>query len=144
MAADLKARRFSVPFTGGSINATYGLLDALFPGTLNQIVLEPITKAVSVNAHTRTKWPGGPSITVDAHNYDKKRYPSGSGSGIATGEMIRIQVNGEWWSARLEGPHYRFCDFLKQKDFILANGILWKGERSTRTYGPFGGALEVN
>ena len=144
MPADPKARRFSLPFTGGSLNATMGLLQKLVPAGLNTVFLNDETYTVNVDTHTRRKFPGGPATTVQSHTYTARRYPKGSGSGIATGENIRIYVDGEWWSARLTGSHYRFNNWLKNSDFLVQDGIIWKGERSKETYGPFGGSNSPN
>lgn len=135
MALDPKTRKVAMNFTGGTLTASLGLLEAIW-GPQLAAPMDPETATVSVSGYTRQRLIGGATKTVSANTYTRKKYPVGSGAGAAGGEAIALQVGGKWWTARLSGSHQAFCDFLRGSSFQMAGPLVWKSERGT-SYGPF-------
>jgi hypothetical protein len=135
MAVDPNARKLTVGFSGGSLTATKGLLEALFgPELAQQAAAETIS--VARRSHQRFRVIGGDSTSVSGSNYDRKRFPQGGDSGAGGGEPIRLFVDGDWWTARLSGSHQSFCKFLESSSWGSGENAIWKSERGT-SYGPF-------
>lgn len=135
MAIDPNARKISLPFPGGSITATRGLLNALFGEELVTAGTTG-TSNVSVKSHTRVRVIGGPGTSIGANTYSRKRFPSARSNGGAGGEAIAFLVGGDWWTARLTGSHQDLCDWLEGANWASNSTILWRSEKGTK-YGPF-------
>ena len=122
-------------FPGGSLSASRGLLVALFgPELVN--ASQTGTASVSVQGHSRTRVIGGPSISVSATSYNRKKFPSARSNGGAGGEAIRMLVAGDWWTARLTGSHQDFNAWLEGSNWGSGNTALWRSEKGSK-YGPF-------
>lgn len=139
MALDTKARKVALNYPGGSLTATQGLLEAIFGPNLTGAGDAVTTSTVSVSGHTRVRVIGGPSTSIGATNYVRKKYPVAVNGGAAGGEAIQLLVNGKWWTARLSGSHQEFADFLTGASFFLSGALFWRSEKGTQ-YGPFGGS----
>lgn len=137
MAVDPNARKISLPFPGGSLTATRGLLVALFGQDLVNAGLSG-TASVSVKSHSRQRVIGGPSTSVSATSYTRKKFPAASSNGGSGGEPIALLVNGDWWTARLTGSHQDFNSWLEDSTWGSGQNALWRSEKGTK-YGPFSG-----
>jgi hypothetical protein len=137
MTLDPLARKLAMNFPGGTLTASLGLLRAIWGPDLGGQAAAPAVVSVSVSGHTRQRVIGGPTKTISANTYSRKKYPVGSSAGAAGGEAIALQVNGKWWTARLSGSHQAFCDFLVGSTFYQNAPLFWRSERGS-SYGPFG------
>lgn len=135
MAMDPLARRLTIGFPGGSLNAARGTLEALFGEALVEQQLNE-TAEVTRRSHSRVRVIGGESTGVASANYTRTKYPQGSAAGAAGGEPIRMFVDGDWWTARLSGSHQAFNAFLEGSSWGSGKNAIWKSERGT-PYGPF-------
>jgi hypothetical protein len=143
MALDPKARKVALNYPGGSLTATQGLLEAIFGPDLTGAGDSVTTASVSVSGHSRVRVIGGPSKTVSAFSYSRKKYPVAVNGGAAGGEPIALLVNGKWWTARLSGSHQEFADFLTGASFFLSGALFWRSEKGTQ-YGPFSGVVAAD
>lgn len=135
MAIDPLAKEISIGFTGGSISATRGLLQALFGPNLTN----PATgtsRSVTRPPHPRIRIIGGSETQVDGSTTTRIKYPSGASNGGAGGEPIRFIIGNDEWTARLSGSHAKFNNFLKAGAWTGSQTIMWKSEKG-RPYGPF-------
>jgi hypothetical protein len=142
MAVDPLAKEISIGFTGGSISATRGLLQALFGPTLTN----PATgtsQSVTRQAHQRIRVIGGDATNVQSSTTTLIKYPSGSSNGGAGGEQIRFISGGKEWRARLTGSHAKFNEFLEAGNWTGGQTIMWKSEKG-KPYGPFVATPPVN
>jgi hypothetical protein len=140
------AKVFTVNFTGGgALTATKGLLDAIFgAGALTTGSCSAPTETVSVKNHSRTRRIGGPSTPVAGYTYSLKTYPTTPKNARSGGEAISLNVNGEWWTARLSGSHQNFMAWLCANTNTLAvDALYWKSQHGTN-YGPVGPGLTTN
>lgn len=137
MALDPNASKVSIPFNGGSLTATKGLLTALFGEELVQVASTG-SQPVTVKSHSRVRVIGGPSTNVAGTSYTRTKYPSSSSNGGAGGEAIALYVDGDWWTARLTGSHQDFNAFLQNATWASGELAIWRSEKGTK-YGPFGG-----
>ena len=112
MAADPKARKFSINWSGGYLTATRGLLESLYGPNFMDTVGAGKAKDIAVKGHTRTRVIGGPATVVAPHSYSLIDYPRKLKGGSAGGQPILIQVGDNWWSARLGGSVQDFKAFL--------------------------------
>lgn len=142
MAVDPLAKEISIGFTGGSISATRGLLQALFGPTLTNPAIG-IPQQVTRNQHPRIRVIGGGSTEVQASITNRIKYPSGSSNGGAGGEPIRFVLGAKEWTARLTGSHSKFNEFLEAGNWTGTQSILWKSEKG-KSYGPFVATPPVN
>ena len=115
MAADPKARKFSLTFEGGYLTATRGLLEAIWGTDFLSTAGAGVSKSVAVKGHARQRVIGGPSKTVGAYAYTLIDYPRKVKGGAAGGQPILIENGGSWWTARLGGSVQDFKEFLKGK-----------------------------
>lgn len=138
MATDNKAKKLTLNFPGGSLTATRGLLETMFGEDFAGLTNEPIVSTVSVTGYTRKRVIGGPSTSVAANTYTRSKYPTSVSGGAAGGEAIMINLDGDFWTARLSGSHQDFAAFLAANDGPLTQSIFWKSEKGT-SYGPFPG-----
>lgn len=135
MAVDPNARKLTIGFSGGSLTATKGLLEAVFgPDLVKQATDETIS--ISRRSHQRFRVIGGAATSVGGSSYTRKRYPQGGQSGAGGGEPIRLFYGGDWWTARLSGSHQSFCQFLRSSEWGSGENAIWKSEKGT-SYGPF-------
>lgn len=122
-------REFTISFPGGSITSTKDVLQHIFADPSKLDVCNPETKAVIRREHKRTAYPGGPQTTVRETPYIKKNYSNGGTSRAAGGEPIRVLINGDYWTARLNGSHQAFMDYLCSNREALAPGFnYWKSQ----------------
>jgi hypothetical protein len=112
MAADPKARKFSLTWSGGYLTATRGLLEALYGPTFMDTVGAGQAKNIAVKGHSRTRVIGGPSKTIAPHSYALIDYPRKVKGNSAGGQEIKIQYGDAWWSARLGGSIQDFKQWL--------------------------------
>jgi hypothetical protein len=141
MAQDLLASRVSVGFTGGTITATRGLLEAVFGA---QFVKDGLTgeKQISRRAHTRRRKIGGPSTSVASAQYSVPAVSASSGGQALGGEAVRVLVGGKWWTMRLTGSHKAFNALLGSGLFEGGKVVFWRAE-SGKKYGPYTGATSI-
>lgn len=132
---DLKARKVTIPFNGGSVTGTIGLLEAVFG---EQLVADQQGKltAVARRAHSRRRVIGGPSESVAAASYNLTSYGARGNGPASGGEPIQVFYAGDWWTMRLTGSHTAFDGFLKQGGFAGGKVVLWRSEKGTK-YGPY-------
>lgn len=135
MALDPNARKVTIPFPGGSITATRGLLNALFGAELVTAGTTG-TSNVSVGSHQRVRVIGGPAKTIAANTYARKKFPSARSNGGSGGEPVAFLYGGDWWTARLTGSHQDLCSWLEGANWASNETILWRSEKGTK-YGPF-------
>lgn len=135
MAVDPKLRQTTIPFNGGSITATRGLLEAVFG---DQLVADNSVRTVSVErrAHSRTRVIGGSTTAVAAAEYTLTKYGKRSSGSAAGGEDVVFVVDGEPWTMRLTGSHEALDNFLKQGGFAGDKVVMWQSAKGT-TYGPY-------
>jgi hypothetical protein len=136
VATDPLARKLALNFPGGTLTATRGLLQAVWGPDLGGAATDPAVATISVSGHTRQRVIGGPTKTISANTYTRKKYPVGGSAGAAGGESVALQVGGKWWTARLSGSHQAFNDFLRGSVFFQNAPMFWRSERGT-AYGPF-------
>jgi hypothetical protein len=135
MAVDSNARFMTIGFPGGSLTAKRGVLVSLFgPDLINTSALA--TRTVSRKAHSRVRVIGGPSTSVDATSFTAQRFPSAGTSPNATGESIRLLIDGDWWTARLSGSHQSFNKWLKDSTWGSGKAAMWRSQKG-KPYGPF-------
>ena len=125
MAADPKARKFSLSWEGGYLTATRGLLEDLYGPDFMDTVGAGVAKTVAVKGHTRQRIIGGAAKTVGAYSFNIVKYPRKVKGGAAGGQKILIQSGGSWWSARVGGSIQDFKAFLSgvgkpAKSFIFS------------------------
>lgn len=136
MPVDTNARKLSLGFTGGSLTATRGLLVQIFGEALvQQNELQEIT--VNRAGHSRVRVIGGDSTAVKSSSYTRKRYGTSNRGAAAGGEAIRIFVDGDWWTARLNGSHQAFNAWLGGSTWASGKVVMWQSEKG-KGYGPFG------
>jgi hypothetical protein len=112
MAVDPKTRNFSLTWDGGYLTTSVGVLTALYGADFAQKVGAGKAKSITVKGHTRTRVIGGPSKTIAAYGYNVIDYPRRVNGGAMGGQPIRIEVDGDWWTARLGGSVQDFKEFL--------------------------------
>jgi hypothetical protein len=112
MAADDKARKFSLTWDGGYLTATRGLLEALYGPDFMKTVGAGKAKTISVKGHSRVRVIGQPAKTIGAYSYAEIDYPRKMKGGAAGGQQIAINYGNAWWSARLGGSIQDFKAFL--------------------------------
>jgi hypothetical protein len=141
MAQDLLASRVSVGFSGGTLTATRGLLEAVFGPAFVKDALTA-EKSVSRRAHTRRRKIGGAATSVSSAQYTVPQVASTSGGQALGGEAIRVQVGGKWWTMRLTGSHKSFNALLGSGLFEGGKVVFWRAE-SGRKYGPYTSATSA-
>lgn len=112
MAVDPKARRFSLSWSGGYLNASVGLLEALYGTAFMEKVGAGASKTINVGGHTRQRKIGGPTKSVGGYSYNMIEYPRRVNGGASGGQPIRIEYGGSWWTARLGGSVQDFKAYL--------------------------------
>jgi hypothetical protein len=137
---DPNKRRLTIPFNGGSITGSLGLLEFLFG---ERLVAEQLGKktAVTRRAHSRRRVIGGDSSSVAGAEYELTSYGARGSSQASGGEPVRVLADGDWWTLRLVGSHEAFDKFLKRGGFAGGKIVLWQSEKGT-DYGPYVSAEE--
>lgn len=110
--ADEKARKFSLSWDGGYLTATRGLLESLYGVDFMSKVGAGQAKTIGVKGHSRQRVIGGASKTVGAYSYTVIDYPRKVKGGASGGRPIQINVEGDWWTARLGGSVQDFKAWL--------------------------------
>jgi hypothetical protein len=137
---DPKARTTTIPFNGGSITATRGLLEAIFGEELVADASEN-ERTVERQSHTRTRVIGQGSTMVAGSSYSITSYGKRAGGTAAGGEDIQVIVDGDPWTMRLTGSHQAFNNLLKQGGFAGGKVVMWYSAKGT-AYGPYKSAQD--
>jgi hypothetical protein len=137
MAIDLKAKKVSLNFPGGSLTATTGLLEAMFGPNLTGAGEQATEGTITVSGHSRTRVIGGSSTAVGGYSYTDKKYPTTVSGGASGGKVVMLLVNGKYWTARLSGSLQNFAAFITGASLSSDGAFFFKSERGT-TFGPFG------
>ena len=104
MALDPKAREITLNYSGGYIEMTRGLAEAIFGAANPALESQPTDTTVAVKSHSRTRVIGGPTTSVGAYQYTFKRFPTTSNDPASGGREIFIDIgDGEKWTARVGG-----------------------------------------
>lgn len=135
MAADPKARKITIPYPGGSMSGTRGLLEALFGPDLVQVATTTPTN-VNRSGHTRRRVIGGDSTGVGGASYQIGQYPSSRHNGGAGGRPIRVNLGGNWWTLRITGSIQRFVAFASGANWATDEAVAIITEKGT-ALGPF-------
>lgn len=123
-------KEFTVSFPGGSITSSKDVLLCMFanPDQLNTCGAD--SKDVVRRQHPRTLYPGGPETQVRETPYKKYNWSNGGTSKAAGGEPIAILINGDMWTARLQGSHQAFMNYLCANREALAPGFTyWESQK---------------
>lgn len=121
---------FTVSFPGGSITSSKDVLLCMFanPDQLNTCGAEH--KDVVRRKHERSLYPGGPKTWVEETPYKRYNWSNGGTSRAAGGEPISILINGDMWTARLQGSHQAFMSYLCENRAALAPGFTyWESQK---------------
>lgn len=112
MAADTKARKFSISWDGGYLTTTRYVLEAIYGADFMEKVGSGKAKTIAVKGHSRTRVIGQPAKTVASYSYSLIEYPSRTKGAAAGGQPIKILIGEDWWTARLGGSVQDFKTFL--------------------------------
>lgn len=128
-------RKYTISFPGGSLTASKDVLASIFERDNLPDTCSPEVIQVSCKESLRTRYPGDTEFKrVQPYTYTKKNYSNGSSSKNAAGEPIRFLINDDFWTARLNGSHQDFMDYLCANRSSLKDGFtLWKSQRG-KTY----------
>lgn len=135
MAADPKAVRQTINYTGGALEMTIGALEDLFGASNALLTATPTTQSVAVKAHSRTRVIGGASTSVGAYNYSYKQWPTSEANNAAGGDVVIMRwenSNGDW-TGRVTGSLSALGDFLNTNS---TKAVYFRSEKGTN-YGPF-------
>lgn len=136
MAFDPDATSVTFSYDGGNAVMTRGLAKYLFGFDWRNTVGQPKVQQVQVKAHTRVRVIGQPSTPVAAHGYTFKRWPAGSSSNAAAGQLVTLALaSGEAWTCRVSGSMAAFTQWFQNAS--TATGVQVISQRGTK-YGPFG------
>ena len=123
-------KQFTVSFPGGSITSTKDVILSMFADPAALDTCSPSKVDVERREHTRTLYPGGPTTTVRKTPYEKFNYSNGGTSKAAGGERIVVLINGSMWTARLQGSHQAFMQYLCDNRSSLAPGFsYWESNK---------------
>jgi hypothetical protein len=119
-------RNYTISFPGGSLTATKDVLASMFEKDNLPNTCEPESKVVSRNPSTWTRYPGDTEVVlVQPYDYVLKNYSNGGTSKAAAGEPIKILINDSYWTARLQGSHQAFMDYLCDQKTALVDGFTY-------------------
>ena len=119
-------RNYTISFAGGSLTATKDILLALFESDNLFDTCSPETKEVSRKQYNWTSYPQSSDVRiVEATSYTLKNYSNGGNSRAAAGEPIKFLINNDFWTARLQGSHQDFQDFLCNNKSSLRDGFTY-------------------
>jgi hypothetical protein len=93
----------------------------------------PEVKEVSRKGSTWTRYPGDLDQRIVAPTtYTLKNYSNGGNSKAAAGEPIKILINNDFWTARLQGSHQDFMDYLCANKSSLVDGFTyWQSQKGS-------------
>jgi hypothetical protein len=119
-------RSYTISFPGGSLTATKDVLQSMFEDDNLFDTCNPETKEVSRKQSSWTSYPQSSEIrTVQGYSYTLKNYSNGGNSRAAAGEPIKVLINNDFWTARLQGSHQDFMDFLCANRSSLRDGFTY-------------------
>jgi hypothetical protein len=125
VTADLY-RSYTISFPGGSLTATNDVLQSMFEDDNLFDTCNPETKEVSRKSYGWTSYPqSDDSRLVQPTTYTLKNYSNGGSSRAAAGEPIKVLINNDFWTARLQGSHQDFMDFLCANRSSLRDGFTY-------------------
>ena len=129
-------RNLTITFPGGSLTATRDVLESIFKKENLPSTCNPESKPVSRKSYSRTRFPGDDAPTiVPATVYEFKKYGSGSASNAAGGEPIKFLINGDFWTARLNGAHQDFMDYLcENTEALKYDATYWVSEKGRKYF----------
>ena len=132
VTADLY-RNYTISFPGGSLTATKDVLTSLFEDDNLFDTCNPETKEVSRKQYNWTSYPQSPDVRIVKETvYTLKNYSNGGNSRAAAGEPIKILINNDFWTARLQGSHQDFMDFLCANRSSLRDGFsYWVSQKGS-------------
>ena len=132
VTADLY-RNYTISFPGGSLTATKDVLKSMFEDDNLFDTCNPETKEVSRKQYNWTSYPQSDEVRiVQGTNYTLKNYSNGGNSRAAAGEPIKILINNDFWTARLQGSHQDFMDFLCANRSSLRDGFsYWVSQKGS-------------
>ncbi len=124
-------RNYTISFPGGSLTATRDVLASMFEDDNLPDTCSPETKLVSRKERTWTAYPGDPRVRIlEPITYTLKNYSNSGSSRAAAGEPIKILINGSYWTARLNGTHQDFMDYLCENRSSLVDGFTyWQSQK---------------
>ena len=125
---------FTVSFPGGSITTTKDVLLCMFKDPAELNTCAPSSVSVVRKQHARTLYPGGPTTQVKETPYTKYNWSNGGTSRAAGGEPIAILIDGSMWTARLQGSHQAFMDYLCKNKAALAPGFTYWESNKGKPY----------
>ena len=119
-------RNYTISFPGGSLTATKDVLLSVFEKDNLPDTCAPETKTVSRKGYNWTSYPGSSDVRlVPETSYTLKNYSNGGNSRAAAGEPIKILINNDFWTARLQGSHQAFMDYLCANKSSLKDGFTY-------------------
>jgi hypothetical protein len=119
-------RNYTISFPGGSLTATKDVLLSMFESDNLFDTCSPETKTVSRKGYNWTSYPGSSDVRlVSETTYELKNYSNGGNSRAAAGEPIKVLINNDFWTARLQGSHQDFMDFLCENKSSLRDGFTY-------------------
>ena len=125
VTADLY-RNYTISFPGGSLTATKDVLQSMFEDGNLFDTCSPEKREVSRRGYNWTSYPGSSDSRVVAPTtYTLKNYSNGGNSRAAAGEPIKVLINNSFWTARLQGSHQDFMDFLCDNKSSLRDGFTY-------------------
>ena len=129
-------RNLTITFPGGSLTATRDVLESIFKKENLPSTCDPLTRPVSRKSYARSRFPGDQNPTiVPATVFELKTYGSGSASQAAGGEPIKFLIDGSFWTARLNGAHQDFMDYLCANTSSLKyNATYWISEKGRKYF----------
>ena len=134
MALDPKAREITLNYSGGYIEMTRGLAEAIFGAANAALESQPKDTTVAVKSHSRTRVIGGPTTTVSAYQYTYKKFPTTSNDPASGGREIFIDIgDGEKWTGRVGGSFADAGVFFK--DNTKLDQVFFQSAAGTK-YGP--------
>jgi hypothetical protein len=126
-------RNYTISFPGGSLTASKDVLTSMFEKDNLPDTCSPETKEVSRKGSTWTRYPGDLDQKIVAPTtYTLKNYSNGGNSRAAAGEPIKILINNDFWTARLQGSHQDFMDYLCANRSSLVDGFTyWQSQKGS-------------
>jgi len=126
-------RNYTISFPGGSLTASKDVLTSMFEKENLPDTCSPETKEVSRKGSTWTRYRGdADQRIVQPTTYTLKNYSNGGNSRAAAGEPIKILINNDFWTARLQGSHQDFMDYLCANRSSLVDGFTyWQSQKGS-------------
>ena len=119
-------RNYTISFPGGSLTATKDVLLSMFEADNLPDTCSPEEVTVSRKQYNWTSYPGSSEVRiVQPTTYTLKNYSNGGNSRAAAGEPIKVLINNDFWTARLQGSHQAFMDYLCTNKSSLKDGFTY-------------------